>query len=409
MSPFPNNMAEAIDWLSSYGTVPGGGVTRTLYSKPWKEAQQALKEWMEDLGLQTSYDPIGNLFGRLASEDSMAPTILVGSHIDTVLSGGKYDGAYGILAGILALKHLKKHHGHPKVNLEVVSLCEEEGSRFPIACWGSGMMTGIYCIQDINGLRDSEGICFEQAMIEAGIGIVEQPHKVRSDISAFVELHIEQGPSLEILQKSIGIVQSIVGQKRFRITVKGEPNHAGTTLMKWRKDSLLGAVTMIHDLHGLTKEYDEDLVTTVGQLFVEPNVPNVIPGQVEFTVDARHPVNSVLSIFCEQFKRRFLEIAQKLGLEIGMEMWHDVQPVQMDAQLQHMVQTICMSSNISYHVMNSGAGHDSQFFARMCPSALVFVPSQGGISHSPSEYTTNHDLETGLSVLIQLLHRLAYK
>lgn len=406
MAHYPTNLQEAIDWLATFGAEPDGGVTRTLYSKHWKEAQQALKAWMEEAGLLTNYDSIGNLFGRLPCSNPNVPTILIGSHVDTVKSGGKYDGAYGIIAGILALLHLKKQYGQPAINLEVVSFCEEEGSRFPVALWGSGMMTGIYSYNDIRDSKDSEGSSFQKAMMEAGFGLSE--YRVRNDIQTFIELHIEQGPTLEKVEKSIGIVKAIVGQKRFRITVNGESNHVGTTSMKWRRDALHGAVNMIHDLYESIKEYDEDLVTSVGQLFVEPNEPNVIPNQVQFTVDARHPNETVLRSFCHQFTEMFKTHAKKRDLDIEVEMWHEVQPAQMDSNLNEMIQSICTSSNIPFHWMNSGAGHDAQLFARVCPTTILFVPSQGGISHSPLEYTSIQDLETGLKVLIQLLHQLAY-
>lgn len=408
MEQFPNNLTDAIGWLSSFGAEKDGGITRLVYSEPWIEAQQAIKNWMDKLGFQTNYDSIGNLFGKLASENREAPTILVGSHVDTVKSGGKYDGAYGIIAGILALQELKQKYGQPKVNLEVVSLCEEEGSRFPLACWGSRMMTGVCSFQDIKDIKDSEGVGFEAAMNVAGFGLLKEEYSCRNDLQTFIELHIEQGPSLEKLGKAIGVVQSIVGQKRFRITVNGESNHAGTTLMKWRKDSLHGAVYMIHDLFELAKEYDDDLVTTVGQMFVEPNVSNVIPSRIFFTVDARHPSESILSSFCKRFTSRFRELTRDLGLDITIELWHEVLPVKMDAMLNEMVQTICSRSGVSFHVMNSGAGHDAQLFAPVCPTTILFVPSHGGISHSTSEFTSEKDLETGLHILIQLLHQLAY-
>jgi allantoate deiminase len=406
MGQFPTNLEEAIEWLASFGAEPDGGVTRTLYSPQWKEAQQALKGWMEEAGLLTNFDSIGNLFGRLPSTNPNAQTILIGSHVDTVKSGGKYDGAYGIMAGILALFHLKKQYGQPAINLEVVSFCEEEGSRFPVALWGSGMMTGIYSFKDISDIKDSEGISFETAMMAAGFGHSE--YRVRNDIQTFIELHIEQGPTLEKVEKAIGIVKAIVGQKRFRITVNGESNHVGTTSMKWRRDALHGAVNMIHDLYESVKEYDEDLVTSVGQLFVEPNVPNVIPNHVQFTVDARHPNESVLSSFCHQFTENFETYAKKHDLDIKVEMWHEVQPAQMDSNLNEIIQSICINRTIPFHWMNSGAGHDAQLFAQICPTTILFVPSQGGISHSPLEYTSTQDLETGLEVLIQLLHQLAY-
>lgn len=409
MGHFPNNLAEAIEWLASFGVGPEGGVTRTLYSQPWKDAQQALKGWMDVVGLAAYYDGIGNLFGRLSSNDPNSPTILVGSHVDTVKSGGKYDGAYGILAAILALDELNQKYGKPSVNLEVVSLCEEEGSRFPLACWGSGMITGAYTFRDIKDVRDSDGVEFMKAMKAAGFGLADQDYRARDDLQSFVELHIEQGPTLEKLEKQVGIVQTIVGQKRFRITVNGETNHAGTTLMKWRKDPLHGAVNMIHHLNEICKEFDEALVTTVGQLFVTPNVPNVIPGQVEFTVDARHPKETILSHFCERFSSCFFKNAEEMGLDIALNKWHEIEPVPMDPNMNKRIREICEKNNISYHVMNSGAGHDAQLFVRICPTAILFVPSQAGISHSPFEYTSSNDLETGLQVLTQLLHQLAYK
>jgi allantoate deiminase len=408
MGDYPHDLAEAIEWLSSFGGGSDGGVTRTLYSHSWKEAQQALKGWMDVKGLAAYYDGIGNLFGRLPSKDPKAPTILVGSHVDTVESGGKYDGAYGVLAAILALSELNQKYGKPKVNLEVVSLSEEEGSRFPLACWGSGILTGVYSLSDIKEIRDADGIEFLTAMKAAGFGLTDQEYQIRDDIQAFIELHIEQGPCLEKLEKQIGIVQSIVGQKRFRITVKGETNHAGTTLMKWRKDPLHGAVNMIYQLNELAKKVDEELVVTVGQLVVIPNVPNVIPGQVEFTVDARHPKESVLEHFCYRFSNCFQEVGEQMDLEIDLVKWHEVQPVEMDASLNEKVLEVCLKKGVSYHLMNSGAGHDAQLFTRICPSAILFVPSKSGISHSPFEYTSIGDLETGLQVLTQLLHRLAY-
>jgi len=407
MTQFPNNLSEAIRWLSSFGASADGGVTRTLYSSSWKEAQEALKEWMNNCGLETNYDSIGNLFGRLPAINSSVPSILVGSHVDTVVSGGKYDGAYGIVAAVTALEFLKREYGYPRVNLEVVSLCEEEGSRFPIACSGSGMITGVYSFKDLMGVVDSDGVSLFNAMADVGFGLSEHDN-IKRNIQRFIEIHIEQGPSLEKLNKTIGIVQTIVGQKRFRISVRGESNHAGTTLMKWRRDPMQGAVEMIYTLQKMVGACDDHLVATVGQFFVEPNTPNVIPSQIVFTVDVRHPLETALNDFCKHFTSKFQEIAKDKDLDIVIEKWHEVPPVQMDRELNEWVEDICQSNEVSYYHMNSGAGHDAQLFAHICPATILFVPSQGGISHSPQEYTSTSDLETGLKVLIQLLKRLAY-
>jgi allantoate deiminase len=399
---------EAIDWLSQYGEDPDGGVTRLLYSNAWLEAQQALKSWMDSFNLETFYDEIGNLFGRLSSNNSDSGVILVGSHVDTVKQGGKYDGAYGILAGILALDFLKQKYGPPKRHIEVVSLCEEEGSRFPVACWGSGMMTGVLTYKDIYELKDSEGVMFQEAMKNAGFSIGDKPYQRRSDIEGFIELHIEQGQVLENLQKPIGVVESIVGQRRFQISVLGESNHAGTTPMNWRKDPVHGAVEMIHKLLSSVDDYDSALVTTVGRIEVKPNTSNVIADSVVFTVDARHPNEKLLDSFCEHFLYEFKQIAYEMNIEVTSQLWHEVQPAEMDNHLTKTLKKVCKKRQVSYRAMNSGAGHDAQMFASFCPTALLFVPSQGGISHSSLEYTLPAHLETGLYVLIDLLYELAY-
>ncbi|WP_409304153.1 Zn-dependent hydrolase [Peribacillus sp. SCS-155] len=408
MNPYPQHLEEAIEWLSKFGKEKDDGVTRLVFSRAWNEAQHALKDWMETLGLLVSFDSVGNLFGRLPAREEDAPTILVGSHVDTVRSGGKYDGAYGILAALLAVAALKKEYGAPKLNLEVVSLCEEEGSRFPLACLGSGLMTGLYESRDLKGLTDSEGMKLEDAMKMSGFSLPGGEYTVRTDIDAFIEIHIEQGPALEKLRKQIGIVQAIVGQKRYQVTVTGEYNHAGTASMHWRKDALMGAAEMICALYESMGNREDQLVATVGQLFVKPNIPNVIPGRVVFSVDARHPSEETLESFCRQFSRQFLEISADRGLGTEIKMCHEVHPVQMNQALIETVQDICVKREISYQLMNSGAGHDSQLFAKVYPTALLFVPSQGGISHSPLEYTPVKDLETGLDVLKECLHQLAY-
>ena len=169
-----------------------------------------------------------------------------------------------------------------------------------------------------------------------------------------------------------------------------------------------GAAAMVHDLFKSIKEYDDQLVATVGHWSMKPNVSNVIPSEIVFTVDARHPLESVLHAFCEQFSLRFQEIAEKKELDLFMDLWHEVQPVHMDSHLNQRIRSICEKSQIPYHVMHSGAGHDAQLFARVCPTTMLFVPSHGGRSHSPHEYTSPLDLEQGLHVLIQLLYELAY-
>ncbi|MGM7724654.1 allantoate deiminase [Metabacillus sp. Hm71] len=403
-----DQIEEMVEWLASYGKSKRNGVTRTLYSANWQSAQQALKKRMEKIGLQAYYDDVGNLFGRLSAANEDASTILTGSHIDTVIDGGKYDGAYGVIAGIIALQFLYEHYGLPKKNLEVVSLCEEEGSRFPMTYWGSGSITGVKSLKDVQGLTDSQGIPFIEAMQEAGFGKGNYRNPMRTDLASFIELHIEQGEVLEREEKSIGIVSHIVGQRRYHVTVIGESNHAGTTPMAWRKDAMYTAAELIQYLIQKAKETSPDLVATVGQIFTEPNLSNVIPGKTMFSIDIRHCEEHVLDEFCRDVFTQFESIANKHQTKVTIHNWMNEKPVEMSESLIEISEAILTSEQMPYKKMTSGAGHDSQIFGTFCPTSLLFVPSHKGISHSPNEFTRTEDLENGIQLLIKILYKLAY-
>ncbi|UOQ50538.1 allantoate deiminase [Gracilibacillus caseinilyticus] len=397
-----------VHWISSFGMSETGGTNRLLYSQAWKDAQNALKELMETNGLITSFDSIGNLFGKLKGTSDNQNVILTGSHIDTVIEGGKYDGAYGIVASFLATQILYQKYGLPKKTIEVVSLCEEEGSRFPLTFWGSGSITGKYSLTDAQQIADANGVLFTTAMKNAGFDPLTYQSPHRTDIDAFIEMHIEQGIVLEQSKQSLGIVDHIVGQRRFTVQITGESNHAGTTPMPFRKDALCLASRYIHYLTETAKRVDPDLVVTVGKLQVKPNVPNVIAGEAEFSLDVRHYNDSVLDQFCTEFRSYFLSSAEELGMYISMEPWMEVKPVSMDPKLTLLSKKTAIANNISYRSLASGAGHDAQVFGEYCPTALLFVPSDKGISHSPKECTKKEDLENGVRILVDYLYELAY-
>ncbi|SFF25086.1 allantoate deiminase [Paenibacillus algorifonticola] len=417
ISSLAEDLEQLLEWLSGYGKQESGGVTRLLYSEAWKEAQQALAERMRVSGLVPSFDQVGNLYGRLEGTGVALSSILTGSHVDTVKNGGLYDGAFGIAAGIVALDYLKKHFGAPRRSLEVVSFCEEEGSRFPIAYWGSGSVTGRFKLEDAAGVADMDGVRLEDAMRQAGFGAegshagrgAAGPSKAeRRDIAAFVEIHVEQGIVLEREQLQIGVVEAIVGQQRYTVTVTGEANHAGTTPMVWRKDAMRGASKMINWLLDAAAQQGAPLVATAGYMEVRPNVTNVIPREVAFTVDVRHTDERALELFCSRFRCCFEEIAASLGLGLHIKHWMDTSPVYMDEQLTRQVEQICERNGIAHRRMVSGAGHDVQELQSICPSAMIFVPSRAGISHSPLEHTDSLQLAEGTVVLIELLYQLAY-
>ncbi|WP_134698618.1 allantoate deiminase [Ammoniphilus sp. YIM 78166] len=404
-----NRIEEMVQWLAQFGADPEGGVTRLLYTSSWVEAQRALELKMKEMGLKTCYDEVGNLYGRLLSDQSAEGSILTGSHVDTVKCGGKYDGAYGILAGMLALQYLKETYGAPSRSLEVVSLCEEEGSRFPLTFWGSSNITGTAPVDKLNEVKDSRDIPFITAMKEAGFGLGHYCSPRREDVVSFIELHIEQGAILERNQMPIGIVEQIVGQKRYTIECVGEANHAGTTPMAWRKDALRGASEMITAILEAADRVGAPLVATVGKMTVEPNVSNVIPNRTVFSLDIRHPHAKVLDAFGEEAISLCHSIGEARELRMKVEKHLDALPVEMDPDLLRRVEGICQDQSLPYTIMPSGAGHDAQMMARHYPTSLIFVPSHKGISHNPDEYTSKEDLAAGVKVLIELLYQLGYK
>lgn len=401
-------MMELLEKLSGF-SADGPGVTRLLYGADWGRAQSYLAERMRELGFAVRDDRVGNVYGRLEGAKPDAPVILTGSHIDTVRSGGAYDGAYGIAAGIAALDALRRAYGPPKRTLEVVSFCEEEGSRFPLSYWGSGNVAGVYAPEEAAAHVDFAGMSMQEAMEAAGYGRADQPSARRRDIAAFVEAHIEQGVILERKRLDIGIVTAIVGQKRYTVTVRGAANHAGTTPMSMRRDAAACAAEMIFELERLAFGEGEPLVATVGRIESKPNTPNVIPGAVAFTVDARHADDAALAAFCERFLRRFRDIAARRGLALETALWLDTAAAPMHPAFCETLIDICREEQLASQLMVSGAGHDAQMLQAICPSAMIFVPSRSGISHSPDEYSSPKALGDGLAVLTKLLYKLAYE
>ncbi|WP_147058027.1 allantoate deiminase [Sporosarcina luteola] len=408
MNLLAEETAGKLEWLAEFGKDPEGGVSRLLYTKEWVEGQNALKEWMESEGLEARFDEIGNLYGTLKGKNTNE-TILTGSHVDTVKNGGRFDGAYGVVAGIIALKYLKKHFGEPVRNIEVVSMAEEEGSRFPYSFWGSKNIVGIAKREDVETINDFEGVPFVEAMEKAGFGFRDESKGPRKDLKAFVEVHVEQGSVLETEKIAIGVVNNIVGQRRYTIELSGEANHAGTTPMGYRKDAMFAASHMIHEIISMAIEVGDPLVTTVGKIEAYPNIVNVVPGKTIFTIDVRHTDKEAIVSFTEKMTARMQEISNEHAVEMKVDLWMDEDPVPMDQKVVDLIEEQCKNNGFNYKVMHSGAGHDSQIFAPAVPTAMLFVPSLKGISHNPAEFTEPEDLAEGVKALIGALYELGYK
>lgn len=409
----PKNLRDEItgllDLMGEKAADPSGGITRLLYTPEWCNSQHELEKIMQAAGLKTSFDEVGNLFGRLEGSEPGKGTILTGSHVDTVRNGGKLDGMFGIIAGIVALNQLNQRYGKPKLGLEVVSFVEEEGSRFPFVFWGSKSFLGLAGENDVTHLKDNDGVLFGDAIRNAGFSFpADTAAKIRPDIKSFIEIHIEQGNVLEREGKEIGVVNSIAGQRRFKIKLSGTANHAGTTPMEYRRDALYAAGKMISTVIDRAKTYGSPLVTTAGFIDVKPNVPNVVPGEANFSLDIRHTDKDFLRQFTDEVYSIMKRIADDNGIEISINMWMDELPVPMSLEVVGCLEGICKTKGFSYKVMHSGAGHDSQLIAKQVPTAMLFVPSKDGVSHNPAEHTDSEYLEKGVEALIAALHELAY-
>lgn len=398
-----------IDWLSSFGKDPKGGVTRLLYTDSWLDAQNGLKEKFESFGMEAKFDEIGNLYGRVEGTDFPEETIATGSHVDTVANGGKLDGQLGIIGGMLAIKNLVEKHGKPKRSLEVISMAEEEGSRFPFVFWGSKNIFGM--IEDNEAMyeiKDNDGKSFVEEMRRCGFDF-KKDRKSREDIKAFVELHIEQGNFLEMENIQVGVITSIAGQRRYDVTLKGESNHAGTTLMKYRKDTIQAFSRIVTESIEKAKKIGDPLVLTFGHVEAKPNTVNVVPGQTIFSIDCRHTDKAELEEFTEGLEEDMKRIAKEMNIEIDINRWMDARPIPMDDKIISIIEESCKENKLNYKLMHSGAGHDAQIFGPRLPTGMIFVPSIGGISHNPAEDTKTEDLVQGVAALEAALYELAYK
>ncbi|MEB7754263.1 allantoate deiminase [Staphylococcus pseudoxylosus] len=396
--------------FTGFGGLNGGGITRLLYSDEWSNAVHELKRTLEKEGFEASFDSIGNLKGRIEGSKYPEETIMSGSHIDTVVEGGHLDGQFGVLAALVAMQSLKAEHGQPLRSLEVLALAEEEGSRFPYAFWGSKNFFNLANREDVNDIADGEGINFKAAMNNAGFDYRSEDNDY-SYIKSFIEVHIEQGKVLETEKKAIGVVNGIVGQKRYTINLKGEANHAGTTPMGLRRDAVVAFSKIATELTDKARVIGDPLVITFGRVDPVPNTVNVVPGEVTFSIDCRHIDQAALNDFAQTIDDCIKTVSEQEGVEYDINLWMDEAPTMMDESLVKVVEQAAeqvVGSNDS-KIMPSGAGHDSQIFAKYLPTAMLFVPSINGVSHNVTEETNIEDLVKGIEVLKQVLYQLAYK
>jgi len=405
----PGRMALLVEQLGRFGANAHGGVDRPVYSPAWRDAQDFVAETMAGVGLSVSRDQAGNVFGRLEGRSSDS-VVLTGSHIDSVVDGGRYDGALGVLSGVAALETLVATGVAPSRPVEVVSLCEEEGSRFPGASYfGSRAILGLVGEEELTGLRDADGVTIEDAAREAGPDLRRLGECRRSDISCFVELHIEQGRRLQDAGAQIGVVQTIAGLKWLRVVVRGRTDHAGATRMEHRSDALQGAAEMVSAVDAAVRSRGGVSVATVGQLRVLPGAPNIVPGQVEFVVDFRDTTQQSVDALEADIRAACSSVAEGRGLEAELEVLRATPPLELDQRMRQTISAATAAVGVTTLDVDSGAGHDSQTIGRHVPTGMIFVPSRDGRSHSPAEYTSPQECAVGASVLAMTLWQLAWE
>ena len=402
----PSEMASLVETLGKVGEQPEGGIIRHVYDPAWRVAREQVTAWMADAGFQVREDAVGNLFGRI--EGDSPRTVLTGSHIDTVILGGRYDGGLGILSALAALRRLKQQLGRPRKSLEMVALCEEEDSRFHGNFWGTRGILGLIESAELESLADESGVTIAAAMREVGLNPESYRDAIRTDLDAFIELHIEQGRILFDEHLPLGIVETITGLYRFRVTLEGRTDHAGTTPMDLRRDPLQAAAQFATEMTRLVAEVGRPAVVTNGWWDVQPGAWNIVPGHVEFSVDLRHPDEAVKQRLAAQIRQLGQDIATQRGISISYDIASDVLPMPMHPEVKRELQAAADACGLEWIPMVSGAGHDSQVMVTGVPTAMLFVPSVEGRSHSAAEYTTPEDAARGATVLAEALRRLAY-
>jgi len=400
---FGTRILEQADRLATFSE-DEGRLTRTYLTPRHREAGEQIAAWMREAGMEAGFDAIGNLVGRYAGDRADAPVVATGSHMDTVVDAGRYDGIFGILTAIACVRDLHSRGKRLPFTLEVVAFCDEEGVRFGVTLIGSRALAGRFEPSMLEA-RDRDGVTLRDALIAFGGDPAAIPSLQRKGLAAFVESHIEQGPVLLDEGLSVGVVTSIAGAGRARARVTGVAGHAGTVPMPGRRDALTAASEMALAVESLCASRPQELVGTVGKFAVAGGgAVNVIPGSVEFTVDLRSGDDAVRRRAMADLEGHLHEIARRRGVTLAWEPFFEMKAMPCDAALQTAFAASIAAHDVKVRRLPSGAGHDAMELAHIAPMAMLFVRcGAGGISHNPLETMTAEDAEIATSVLLHFL------
>lgn len=387
--------------LARLGATAKGGVCRLALTDLDRQARDLFVEWCEAAGCSVSIDAVGNIFARRPGRNPKLPPVMTGSHIDTQPTGGKFDGCFGVMAGLEVLRTLNDLGIETEAPLEVVVWTNEEGSRFAPCMMGSGVFAGKFTLEETLAKRDAQGVSVGEAL--NAIGYAGQRAVLGHPVGAYFEAHIEQGPILEDQAKTIGVVLGALGQKWFDLTLRGVEAHAGPTPMHLRKDALVGAAAVVEAVNRTAHAHQPHACGTVGCLQAYPGSRNVIPGEVRMTLDFRHLEGDQLDAMIAQVRTVIEATCAKHGLSHELVPTADFPALYFDRGCVDAVRESAQALGLPHMDIVSGAGHDAIFLAELGPAGMIFVPCENGISHNEIENATPEDLAAGCAVLLRAM------
>lgn len=387
--------------LAQLGATVKGGVCRLALTDLDRQARDLFVKWCEEAGCTVSVDAIGNIFARRAGRDPGRAPVMTGSHIDTQPTGGKFDGCFGVMAGLEVIRTLNDLGLETEAPVEVVVWTNEEGSRFPPCMMGSGVFAGKLDLAETLAKQDEQGLVVGEELQR--IGYAGSREVLGHPVGAYFEAHIEQGPILEDQAKTIGVVMGCLGQKWFDLTLTGVEAHAGPTPMHLRKDALVGAAQVVSAVNRIALQSQSHACGTVGCLNIHPGSRNVIPGEVKMTIDFRHLHADKLQAMVDDLRQTLSQTCAQHGLSYELTPTADFPPLDFASQCVDAVRQGAAQLGLSHMDIVSGAGHDAIFIAELGPAGMIFVPCEGGISHNEIENATPEDLGAGCAVLLRAM------
>jgi N-carbamoyl-L-amino-acid hydrolase len=392
--------------LAQFGANAKGGVSRLALSEDEVAARAQLVAWGNAIGLEASVDPASNLFLRLNGTDTALPPLLIGSHTDSQPTGGKFDGAYGVIAALEALEAIKCSGLKPRRAIELVAWMNEEGSRFAPGMMGSAAFTGVRHLDDITLIKDKAGVSVGDALASVHMAETHLPRRpLGFKAAGFIEAHIEQGITLQNDGLTIGIVTGIQGKRTFRVEVEGEESHAGTSARANRKDALVSAVAIVGALQKAMWDAEDTVRFTIGMFTVTPNAPSVVPGRVVFSIDLRHNDPDIVKRLGDAIPGICAAARGACGVNVR-ELLYDV-PLEFPQAIRALIGETARRLNLPCRELPSPAGHDSRYLHYVCPTGMIFIPCKDGISHNEAEEITTTDATAGTRVLAEVAFALA--